>query len=97
LIFQVFSVRLCANSAFFVYQAVAVNYECSVYANVYEYNIIIACFYCFRNSNTGLLEKYWTHDQLLNNIMIYWWAGNITSSMRFYKEQFGEGVREASM
>ena len=33
----------------------------------------------------GLTEKF-TMDELLTNVMIYWFSKNITSSMRFYKE-----------
>jgi len=39
-----------------------------------------------RNTDCGLLDKYWSKDDLLDNIMIYWLNNNITSSMRFYKE-----------
>ncbi|KAI1290779.1 Epoxide hydrolase 1 [Halotydeus destructor] len=35
----------------------------------------------------GLTQKF-TYDQLLTNVMIYWSSGNITTSMRFYKEFF---------
>ena len=35
-----------------------------------------------------LLEKF-ELDDLLNNIMVYWISGSITSSMRLYKETFG--------
>ncbi|XP_078482793.1 epoxide hydrolase 1-like [Ciona intestinalis] len=42
-----------------------------------------------RDTKDGMLDKYWTKDKLLNNIMIYWWSGNITSTMRLYKETFG--------
>ncbi|XP_077994750.1 epoxide hydrolase 1-like [Glandiceps talaboti] len=34
----------------------------------------------------GGLEKYFTLDEVLTNVMIYWVNGNIASSMRFYKE-----------
>ena len=33
----------------------------------------------------GLTEKF-TLDELLTNIMIYWISNNVTSSMRYYKE-----------
>ncbi|XP_035680094.1 epoxide hydrolase 1-like [Branchiostoma floridae] len=36
----------------------------------------------------GGLEKYYTKDELLTSVMIYWTTGTITSSMRFYKEAF---------
>jgi len=42
-----------------------------------------------RDTDCGLLDKYWSKDELLDNIMIYWLNNNITSSMRFYKENFG--------
>lgn len=41
-----------------------------------------------RDQDDGDILKHWTYDELLTNIMIYWWNGNITSSMRFYKENF---------
>ncbi len=34
----------------------------------------------------GGLDGYWSKDDLLNNVMIYWWSGCITSSIRLYKE-----------
>lgn len=39
-----------------------------------------------RDTDCGLLDKHWSKDDLLDNIMIYWLNNNITSSMRFYKE-----------
>ncbi|CAK8690050.1 unnamed protein product [Clavelina lepadiformis] len=42
-----------------------------------------------RQADDGLLQNNWTFDQLLNNVMIYWWSENITSSLRFYKENSG--------
>ena len=35
----------------------------------------------------GVVENCFTHDQLLTNISIYWFTGNITSSLRLYKER----------
>lgn len=35
--------------------------------------------------DAGLTDKF-TMDQLLTNVMIYWFSNSITSSMRFYKE-----------
>ena len=35
----------------------------------------------------GLTEKF-TLDELLTNVMIYWWTNTIKSSQRFYKEYF---------
>ncbi|XP_033640540.1 epoxide hydrolase 1-like [Asterias rubens] len=34
----------------------------------------------------GGLDGYWSKDDLLNNVMIYWVSGCITSSLRLYKE-----------
>ncbi|CAJ1067727.1 epoxide hydrolase 1 [Xyrichtys novacula] len=36
----------------------------------------------------GGLERKFTLDDLLTNVMIYWTTGSIVSSMRFYKENF---------
>jgi len=44
------------------------------------------------NSDGGLTKKF-TLDELLNNVMIYWISGSITSSMRFYAESFSNQVR----
>jgi pimeloyl-ACP methyl ester carboxylesterase len=43
-------------------------------------------------SDGGLTEKF-TMDQLLDDIMIYWVTGTITSSQRFYKENMAEVSR----
>ncbi|KAG9282600.1 epoxide hydrolase 1 [Astyanax mexicanus] len=40
----------------------------------------------------GGLERKFTLDDLLTNVMIYWTSGSIISSMRFYKENFGKGL-----
>jgi len=40
----------------------------------------------FRNTEDGSLEQHFTLDELLDNVMVYWINNNITSSMRFYKE-----------
>ena len=37
----------------------------------------------------GGMTKKFTMDELLTNVMIYWLNGNIGSSMRLYKEYFG--------
>ncbi|XP_053568690.1 epoxide hydrolase 1 [Bombina bombina] len=42
----------------------------------------------FRDLEEGGLEKKYSMDDLLTNVMIYWVTGSITSSMRFYKENF---------
>nr|QOI60667.1 juvenile hormone epoxide hydrolase 3 [Mythimna separata] len=39
----------------------------------------------------GGLEKYYSYDKLLDNIMLYWISGSITTSMRIYKEAFEDG------
>jgi len=44
----------------------------------------------YRNLNDGGLEKYFTLDSLLDNIMIYYLSDSITTSMRLYKETFGD-------
>jgi hypothetical protein len=41
-----------------------------------------------RNCSDGCITKYFTLDEVLTNVMIYWVNGNIGSSMRFYKEHF---------
>nr|XP_039258683.1 epoxide hydrolase 1-like [Styela clava] len=42
------------------------------------------------DNDDGNIPKHWTYDELLNNIMIYWLSGNVTSSLRFYKETFSD-------
>ncbi|KAM4771341.1 LOW QUALITY PROTEIN: epoxide hydrolase 1-like [Rhinophrynus dorsalis] len=42
----------------------------------------------FRDMEDGGLERKYSLDDLLTNVMIYWLTGSITSSMRFYKENF---------
>lgn len=42
----------------------------------------------------GLTEKY-TYTKLLDNVMIYWISGSITTSMRLYAESFSS--RELSL
>uniref|UniRef100_A0A665W3D3 Epoxide hydrolase n=1 Tax=Echeneis naucrates TaxID=173247 RepID=A0A665W3D3_ECHNA len=39
-----------------------------------------------RDLNDGGLERKFSLDDLLTNVMIYWTTGSIVSSMRFYKE-----------
>ncbi|XP_035659496.1 epoxide hydrolase 1-like [Branchiostoma floridae] len=41
-----------------------------------------------RDLADGGLEKYYTKDELLTSVMMYWVTGTIPSSMRFYKEAF---------
>lgn len=42
----------------------------------------------FRNLEDGGLNRKFSLDDLLTNVMIYWITGSIASSMRFYKENF---------
>jgi len=46
----------------------------------------------FRDRSDGGLTEKFTMDQLLDNVMIYWLTGSITSSQRFYKESFGSDI-----
>uniref|UniRef100_A0A7N6A0Z8 Epoxide hydrolase n=1 Tax=Anabas testudineus TaxID=64144 RepID=A0A7N6A0Z8_ANATE len=48
----------------------------------------------FRNLEDGGLTRKFSLDDLLTNVMIYWTSGCITSSMRFYKENFGKGLNQ---
>ncbi|KAF7710900.1 epoxide hydrolase 1 [Silurus meridionalis] len=43
-----------------------------------------------RDLEDGGLERKFSLDDLLTNIMIYWTTGSITPSMRFYKENMGK-------
>nr|XP_060610166.1 epoxide hydrolase 1 [Anolis sagrei ordinatus]XP_060610167.1 epoxide hydrolase 1 [Anolis sagrei ordinatus] len=43
----------------------------------------------FQHLEDGGLEKKFTLDDLLTNVMIYWVSGCMVSSMRFYKENVG--------
>ncbi|XP_073527778.1 epoxide hydrolase 1-like isoform X2 [Phyllobates terribilis] len=42
----------------------------------------------YRKLEDGGLQRKYSMDDLLTNVMIYWVTGSITSSMRFYKENF---------
>lgn len=44
----------------------------------------------YRNLADGGLEKYFTLDSLLDNIMIYYITDSITTSVRIYKEVWGD-------
>ncbi|CAJ1077601.1 epoxide hydrolase 1 [Xyrichtys novacula] len=46
----------------------------------------------FRNLEDGGLTRKFSLDDLLTNVMIYWTSGCIISSMRFYKENFRQGL-----
>lgn len=48
----------------------------------------------FRNLEDGGLTRKFSLDDLLTNVMIYWTAGCITTSMRFYKENFSQGLNK---
>ncbi|XP_075719630.1 epoxide hydrolase 1-like [Rhinoderma darwinii] len=45
----------------------------------------------FRDLEDGGLDRKFSLDDLLTNVMIYWITGSIASSMRFYKEYFTRG------
>ncbi|XP_010640727.1 epoxide hydrolase 1 [Fukomys damarensis] len=46
----------------------------------------------FRDLEDGGLERKFSLDDLLTNIMLYWTTGTITSSQRYYKENLGHGL-----
>ncbi|XP_062858094.1 epoxide hydrolase 1 [Trichomycterus rosablanca] len=48
----------------------------------------------FTKLEDGGLERKFSLDDLLTNVMIYWTSGSIISSMRFYKENFGQGLNQ---
>ncbi|KAL6096235.1 ephx1 [Pungitius sinensis] len=48
----------------------------------------------FRKLEDGGLTRKFSLDDLLTNVMIYWTSGCIVSSMRFYKENFGQGLNQ---
>ncbi|TRY81470.1 hypothetical protein DNTS_007231 [Danionella cerebrum] len=48
----------------------------------------------FKSLEDGGLERKYSLDDLLTNVMIYWTSGCIISSMRFYKEFFGKGLNQ---
>lgn len=43
----------------------------------------------YRNLKDGGLEKYFSMDSLLDNVMVYYLTNSITTSVRFYAENFG--------
>nr|UOF73988.1 juvenile hormone epoxide hydrolase [Prodiamesa olivacea] len=51
----------------------------------------------YRNLADGGLEKYFTMDSLLDNVMIYYISNSITTSMRMYKESFSAREFELEM
>ncbi|XP_007935160.1 epoxide hydrolase 1 [Orycteropus afer afer] len=46
----------------------------------------------FQNLEDGGLERKFSLDDLLTNIMLYWTTATIVSSQRFYKENLGQGI-----
>lgn len=42
----------------------------------------------------GGLDKYYSYDKLLDNIMLYWISSSITTSLRIYKESFADAEME---
>ncbi|XP_023687361.1 epoxide hydrolase 1 [Paramormyrops kingsleyae] len=48
----------------------------------------------FKNLEDGGLERKFSLEDLLTNVMIYWTTGSIISSMRFYKENLGSGLNK---
>jgi juvenile hormone epoxide hydrolase len=51
----------------------------------------------YRNLADGGIEKYFTLDSLLDNVMIYYLTNSITTSCRMYKESFGAKEFEYNM
>ncbi|XP_060100495.1 epoxide hydrolase 1-like [Heteronotia binoei] len=49
----------------------------------------------FLNLDNGGLERKYSLDELLTNVMIYWVSSSIVSSMRFYKENFSQNPASA--
>ncbi|XP_056424653.1 epoxide hydrolase 1-like [Hyla sarda] len=50
----------------------------------------------YRQLEDGGLQRKFTMDDLLNNVMIYWVTGSITSSMRFYKENLSREFQSSA-
>ncbi|XP_073702141.1 epoxide hydrolase 1-like [Garra rufa] len=48
----------------------------------------------FKKLEDGGLERKYSLDDLLTNVMIYWTSRCIISSMRFYKENFSKGLNQ---
>uniref|UniRef100_A0A8D0GWY0 Epoxide hydrolase n=1 Tax=Sphenodon punctatus TaxID=8508 RepID=A0A8D0GWY0_SPHPU len=49
----------------------------------------------FRNMDNGGLERKFSLDDLLTNVMIYWVTSSIVPSMRFYKENLSQNPSSA--
>ncbi|XP_060807846.1 juvenile hormone epoxide hydrolase isoform X2 [Amyelois transitella] len=45
-----------------------------------------------RSLPDGGLEKFFTKDQLIDNLMLYWTTNSITTSMRLYAESFNKRI-----
>ncbi|XP_039594160.1 epoxide hydrolase 1 [Polypterus senegalus] len=48
----------------------------------------------FRELEDGGLDRKYSLDELLTNVMIYWTTSSIVSSMRFYKENVGRNMEK---
>ncbi|XP_053440077.1 epoxide hydrolase 1-like [Nycticebus coucang] len=46
----------------------------------------------FQNLEDGGLERKYSLEDLMTNVMLYWTTGTIVSSQRFYKENMGQGL-----
>ncbi|RDD39447.1 Epoxide hydrolase 1 [Trichoplax sp. H2] len=46
----------------------------------------------FEEDYTACMEKKFTKDELITNVMIYWVTQSITTSMRYYKEYFANDM-----
>lgn len=51
----------------------------------------------YRNLPDGGLEKYFTMDALLDNVMIYYLTNSITTSQRIYKEVFASEFSDSTV
>ncbi|KAK5642977.1 hypothetical protein RI129_009144 [Pyrocoelia pectoralis] len=51
----------------------------------------------WKNREDGGLKIKYTYTNLLDNVMIYWVTGSITTSMRIYAEQFAQKQRELQL
>ncbi|PZC70942.1 hypothetical protein B5X24_HaOG214591 [Helicoverpa armigera] len=51
----------------------------------------------YKHKPDGGLSARFTKDQLIDNLMIYWSTNSITTSMRFYAENFSDKMRELQL
>jgi juvenile hormone epoxide hydrolase len=51
----------------------------------------------YRQQKDGGLNKYFTNDALLDNVMIYYLTNSITTSMRLYAEAFATNVFDSDL